>query len=57
MKLYCSLCGRSMAQAAVMIGQEPIGPKCARRAGLLTLASKTGRVRLSPEHFAKESRQ
>ncbi len=35
-----------MAQAAVMIGQEPIGPKCARRAGLLALPSKSGRVRL-----------
>lgn len=46
MKLYCAICGRSMAQAAVMIGQEPIGPKCARRAGLLAAPSRSGRVRL-----------
>ena len=40
MKLYCCLCGRPMDQAAVLIGAHPVGPKCAKRAGLLTLAHR-----------------
>lgn len=46
-RLHCALCGRRMGYAAVWIGQEPIGPKCASRAGLLTLTGRTGsRVKL-----------
>lgn len=37
MKLYCALCGRPMEQAAVLIGNHPVGPKCAQRAGLMPL--------------------
>ena len=45
MKLLCCLCGRPMDQAAVMIGTMPVGPKCAKRAGLTSLAKrKTGLV-------------
>jgi hypothetical protein len=40
MKLYCALCGRPMDQAAVMIGAMPVGPTCAKRAGLMTLAKR-----------------
>ena len=40
MKLYCALCGRQMDQAAVMIGNHPVGPKCAQRAGLMPLAQR-----------------
>lgn len=40
MKLYCALCGRPMDQAAVLIGSHPVGPKCAQRAGLMTLAKR-----------------
>lgn len=40
MRLYCALCGRSMAQAAVLIGIHPVGPVCAKRAGLLDLAKR-----------------
>jgi hypothetical protein len=40
MKLYCALCGRPMDQAAVMIGSRPVGPKCAKRAGLMPLAQR-----------------
>lgn len=29
-----------MHQAAVLIGQLPVGPKCARRAGLIALANR-----------------
>ncbi|PTT39838.1 hypothetical protein DBR23_10035 [Acidovorax sp. HMWF018] len=37
-----------MAQAAVMIGALPIGPTCARKAGLLELArKKSGVLRLA----------
>lgn len=40
MKLYCCLCGRAMDQAAVLIGNHPVGPKCAQRAGLVQLARR-----------------
>lgn len=42
MKLRCALCGRVTLNPAVMIGQEPIGPKCARKAGFLKLAGRRG---------------
>ena len=29
-----------MDQAAVMIGNHPVGPKCAKRAGLMPLAQR-----------------
>lgn len=46
MKLYCALCGRMTRHPAVMIGQEPVGPKCARKANLLPLARRANsRVR------------
>jgi hypothetical protein len=44
MKAACALCGRLTVPAAY-IGAEPIGPTCARRAGLLKLRG-AGRVRL-----------
>lgn len=40
--MQCVLCGRPMEQAAVMIGEYPVGPKCAQRANLLPLAKKKG---------------
>lgn len=40
MKLYCALCGRPMDQAAVLIGSMPVGPTCAKRAGLMTFAKR-----------------
>lgn len=36
----CALCGRVTLNPAVMIGQHPVGPKCAKRAGLLSLAQR-----------------
>ena len=42
MKLHCCLCGRPMDQAAVLIGNYPVGPKCAQKAGLMPLARKKG---------------
>jgi hypothetical protein len=41
-KWRCAICGRVTLQPAVMLGAEPIGPKCARRAGLLKLAKRPG---------------
>ena len=38
--MRCCLCGRSMRQPAVLIGQMGVGPRCARRAGLLEPARK-----------------
>lgn len=40
MKLRCALCGRPVLNPAVLVGREPVGPKCARRAGLVDLARK-----------------
>lgn len=38
----CALCGRVTLNPAVFIGREPIGPKCARRAGLLAMSKRAG---------------
>ena len=47
--LTCSLCSRPLQAAAVLIGDLPIGPLCARRAGLVKLArDKRGLVRPGP---------
>lgn len=40
MKPRCCLCGRLVLNPAVLIGQLPVGPTCARRAGLVELARK-----------------
>lgn len=40
MTLYCALCGRRMEKAAVMIGAMPVGPTCARKAGLIELSKR-----------------
>lgn len=40
MTMHCALCGRPMNQAAVLIGVHPIGPTCARKAGLIQLAKR-----------------
>ncbi len=51
MKLYCCLCGRPMDRAAVLIGAHPVGPKCARRAGLMPLVHrKSGLVFAASGH-------
>ena len=54
MKTRCAICGRVTLNPAVMLGAEPIGPKCARRAGLLKLKRLSGSriaagVRRSPK--------
>lgn len=54
MKPICALCGRSTVPA-VFIGAEPVGPTCARRAGLLKL--KGGRVRLVKRPPVKQTPQ
>ncbi len=52
MKLYCALCGRPMDQATVLIGNHPVGPKCAQRAGLMPLAQRKGGL-VFPVHRRK----
>ena len=47
--MKCILCGRSMTSAAVLVASMPVGPKCARRAGLMPLAAKrAGLVKPGP---------
>lgn len=58
MKLNCALCSRSMSQAAVFIGNQAVGPKCARRAGLMPIAArKLGAVRPGPAYKRSATRQ
>lgn len=38
----CALCGRTTLQPAVLIGAEAIGPKCAKRAGLIDIKPRPG---------------
>lgn len=40
MRMQCCLCGRQMYRAAVLIGSHPVGPKCAKRAGLMSLVRR-----------------
>ena len=45
----CAMCGRQTTKPAVLIGEDAIGPVCARRAGLIQVAKssgKGGRIRL-----------
>ena len=46
--MKCAFCNRPMQAAAVFVGAMPIGPTCARKAGLLELArKKSGVLRLA----------
>jgi hypothetical protein len=38
--MRCALCGRSTFTALVFVAGHPVGPKCARRAGLVALAER-----------------
>ena len=40
----CALCGRRTTKPAVLIGPEAIGPVCARRAGIIQAAKKSGKL-------------
>lgn len=51
--MNCAFCNRPMLQAAVFVGAMPIGPTCARKAGLLELArKKSGVLRLAKHSTA-----
>ena len=46
--MRCAFCNRPMMAAAVFVGAMPIGPTCARKAGLLEMArKKAGALRLA----------
>lgn len=48
MKLRCAFCGKPMRSAAVFLGHWPIGPTCAKNAGLMDKARKgVGALRLA----------
>ena len=56
--MKCVLCSRGLFQAAVLIGSYPVGPKCARRAGLMPIAArKIGAVRPGPAYRKTATRQ
>lgn len=57
-KQRCAICGRVTLNPAVMLGAEPIGPKCAKRAGLLKLKGRRGsRVTSGVRRFSQPDRQ
>lgn len=54
----CCLCGRPVLNPAVLIGQLPVGPRCARRAGLVELArKKVGSLSIPRITFRRPARQ
>lgn len=56
--MKCVLCGRPMVQPAVTIADRPVGPKCARRAGLMPLAlRRAGDVKPGPAYRRTATRQ
>lgn len=58
MKLRCALCGRPVLNPAVLIGLEPVGPRCARKAGLVELArKKVGSLALPRMRFTRPAPQ
>ena len=45
--MRCVLCGKPLSRPAVQVAGMPVGPVCARRAGLLALAVRgRGQVRV-----------
>ncbi len=51
MRPICALCGRQ-TKPAVLIGNEAIGPTCARNAGLLSIKPPKGsRVKFLTNHL------
>lgn len=56
--MRCVMCGRALSAAAVLIGQYPVGPVCARRAGLMPLAAKrSGLVKPGPVYRSHATRR
>ena len=56
MTLYCALCGRLTLHPALMVAGQPIGPKCARRAGLKKLKAKKQACRVVKHRAAAHDR-
>ena len=55
MSWRCALCGRLTLNPSVLIGAEPVGPKCAKRAGLLEAVKRPGsRVFTAPASTRRE---
>ena len=53
-----ALCGRPVLNPAVLIGQLPVGPHCARKAGLVELARKrVGALALPKMRFKRPAPQ
>ena len=50
--MRCAFCNRTMLAAAVFVGAMPIGPTCARKAGLLELVRKKSGVLRLARHTA-----
>jgi len=56
--VICVLCSRRLLTAAVLIGDYPVGPKCARKAGLMPLAAgRRGLVKPGPLFRSHATRQ
>ena len=56
--MKCVLCNKPMLRAAVLIAGMPVGPVCAKRAGLMPLAAKKrGAVTPGPAYRKHATRQ
>lgn len=44
--MKCVMCGRALFNVAALAAGRPVGPKCAKRAGLLTEAKREAPMRL-----------
>lgn len=55
MRPICAMCGRA-TNPFVMIGNEAIGPKCARKAGFTGKTTKGSRVRYVAQKHAKREK-
>jgi hypothetical protein len=42
--IHCALCGKVTLHPAAFIGSLPVGPKCARRAGLVDTARRPSKA-------------
>ena len=61
MRAHCVLCGRVLLHPSVFLGKQPVGPKCARNAGLIERARRSpgGYVQLAPKqaHAATQAQR
>ena len=54
--LHCARCGRITLHPAVVIGTQPFGPTCARKAGLLQSKRRAARLFDAPSRAQRDEK-